>query len=68
VMFQVRDRYVRATAASHQAEVYKDSCVEFFFTPGPDVSKGYFNLEMTTPSHLAYYDSSDGRQDPRAVN
>jgi len=46
VIFRVEDRYVRAVAAKHQDTVCRDSCVEFFFTPGPDVSKGYFNLEM----------------------
>lgn len=46
VIFRVEDRYVRAVATKHQDPVCRDSCVEFFFTPGPDVSKGYFNLEM----------------------
>lgn len=46
VAFHVDDRYVRAVAAEHQGAVYEDSCVEFFFTPGDDVSVGYFNLEM----------------------
>ena len=46
VMFRVEDQYVRATAAAHQDSVCGDSCVEFFFTPGTDVKKGYFNLEM----------------------
>ncbi|MBN1490799.1 MAG: carbohydrate-binding family 9-like protein, partial [Phycisphaerae bacterium] len=46
VIFHVEDQYVRAVARQHQDMVCKDSCVEFFFTPGTDVSKGYFNLEM----------------------
>ena len=46
VIFRAKDRYIRAVAAKHQDPVCKDSCVEFFFTPGTDVSKGYFNLEM----------------------
>jgi hypothetical protein len=46
VIFRVADQYVRATAKKHQDMVCQDSCVEFFFTPGVDVSKGYFNLEM----------------------
>jgi hypothetical protein len=46
VMFRVEDRYVRAIATRHQENVCGDSCVEFFFSPGPDVSCGYFNLEM----------------------
>lgn len=46
VIFRVEDRYVRAVAARHQDSVCRDSCVEFFFTPGTDTSQGYFNLEM----------------------
>lgn len=46
VIFRVEDNYVRAVAEKHQGPVCRDSCVEFFFTPGTDVAKGYFNLEM----------------------
>lgn len=46
VIFRVEDQYVRAVAEKHQGPVCRDSCVEFFFTPGTDVKKGYFNLEM----------------------
>ncbi|MDA0839967.1 MAG: carbohydrate-binding family 9-like protein [Planctomycetota bacterium] len=46
VTFKVGDRYVRAVANHYQDSVCWDSCVEFFFTPGPDVSEGYFNLEV----------------------
>lgn len=46
VIFRVEDRYVRAVAPKHQGLVCRDSCVEFFFAPGTDVTKGYFNLEM----------------------
>jgi hypothetical protein len=46
VIFRVIDRYVRAVASGYQGEVWKDSCVEFFFTPSPDVATGYFNIEM----------------------
>lgn len=46
VIFRVKDRYVRCVTEQYQGSVYKDSCVEFFFTPAADVSLGYFNLEM----------------------
>jgi len=46
VIFRVEDRYVRAVAKTHQDAVCRDSCVEFFWAPGMDVKKGYFNLEM----------------------
>ena len=45
-IFRVEDRYVRAVAQKCQDKVYEDSCVEFFFTPGPDIGVGFFNLEM----------------------
>jgi hypothetical protein len=46
VIFRVEDRYVRCVTEQYQGSVYKDSCVEFFFTPATDISLGYFNLEM----------------------
>lgn len=46
VVFRVIDKFVRATATAYQGPVYKDSCVEFFFSPNPDITHGYFNLEV----------------------
>lgn len=46
VIFKVEDQFVRAVADTFQGPVYRDSCVEFFFTPGENLSEGYFNLEM----------------------
>lgn len=63
LMFRVEDRYVRSTAAAHQDNVYQDSCVEFFFTPGPDVSKGYFNLEMNCGGTLLFHFQKQPRKD-----
>lgn len=54
VIFRVEDRYVRAVAG-HQGNVCQDSCVEFFFTPGPDVSIGYFNLEMNCGGTMLFH-------------
>jgi hypothetical protein len=45
-IFRVDDRYICARAKSFQDRVCEDSCVEFFFTPGPDIAEGYFNLEV----------------------
>ena len=45
VIFRVEDKYVRAVAQGNHGKVWLDSCVEFFFTPGPDASVGYFNIE-----------------------
>ncbi|MFA5905568.1 MAG: carbohydrate-binding family 9-like protein [Desulfobacula sp.] len=55
VMFRVEDRYIRAVAKHHQDNVFEDSCVEFFFTPGPDVSMGYFNLEMNCGGTMLFH-------------
>jgi Carbohydrate-binding family 9 len=55
VMFRVQDQYVRAVAKHHQDNVFEDSCVEFFFTPGTDVSKGYFNLEMNCGGTMLFH-------------
>jgi len=46
VIFRVRDRYVRAAATDIHGEVWKDSCVEFFFAPYGKAGTSYFNLEV----------------------
>jgi hypothetical protein len=55
VKFRVEDRYVRSIVTTHQGSVCGDSCVEFFFTPGSDVSKGYFNLEMNGGGTMLFH-------------
>jgi len=55
IKFKVNDRYVKAVYANHQDPVYKDSCVEFFFTPGIDISEGYFNLEMNCIGTMLFH-------------
>ncbi len=45
VIFNVRDQYVRAVEKEINGKVWMDSCVEFFFSPGPDTDRGYFNFE-----------------------
>lgn len=62
VMFRVEDRYVRALAAEHQDSVCGDSCVEFFFTPGSDLSKGYFNFEMNCGGTILFHFHSEDRR------
>ncbi len=44
-IFRVEDNYIRAVAEDYHDPVCKDSCVEFFFTPGEDISAGYMNME-----------------------
>ena len=46
LIWKVEDKYVLAKRTKHQQDVWRDSCVEFFFTPGGDPKeRGYFNLE-----------------------
>ena len=45
VIFSVDDNYIKAVETETHGRVWEDSCVEFFFTPGPDTERGYFNLE-----------------------
>jgi len=63
LMFRVEDRYVRAVAAAHQDNVWEDSCVEFFFTPDSDLSKGYFNLEMNCGGTLVFHFQPGARKE-----
>jgi len=62
VVFRVEDRYVRAVAPRHQTAVYKDSCVEFFFTPGVEVADGYINVEINCGGTVGmYYQLAPGK-------
>ena len=68
VIFHVEDQYVLATAEKHQDAVCIDSCVEFFFTPGEDVSVGYFNLEMNCGGTMLMHFQRIPRKDSRPLN
>jgi hypothetical protein len=62
VIFRVKDHYVRAVAKETNGRVWEDSCVEFFFTPGPDVTLGYFNLEVNCKGiFLLQYHKNNGK-------
>ena len=67
VIFRVEDRYVRAVAAGLHGPVWEDSCVEFFFTPGTDLSHGYFNLEMNCGGVMLLRHQVVPRQNPIAL-
>ncbi len=63
VIFLVNDRYVRAVAKNINGKVFEDSCVEFFFTPGDDVKRGYFNLETNCKGIFLFeYHKGDGKE------
>ncbi len=68
LMFRVQDRYVRALARADQDRVYQDSCVEFFFTPGPDPDLGYFNLEMNCGGTILFHFQTLPRQNPVEIS
>jgi hypothetical protein len=68
VKFKVNDRYVKAVYSNHQDPVYKDSCVEFFFTPGGDISAGYFNLEMNCIGTMLFHHQKIPRKNAVSIN
>lgn len=46
VIFRVKDRYVRSITEKINGPVWKDSAVEFFFSPEANLPSNYFNLEI----------------------
>ena len=62
VIFRVEDRYVRAVQ-EHQGAVCRDSCVEFFFTPGTNPTAGYFNLETNCGGSMLFHHQTEPRGD-----
>lgn len=61
VIFRVKDHYIRAIAKETNGRVWEDSCVEFFFTPGTDIKRGYINLEVNCKGiYLMQYHKNDG--------
>jgi hypothetical protein len=67
VIFRVEDRYVKASYNKNQDPVYFDSCVEFFFTPGTDINKGYFNLEMNCGGTMMFHHQIEPRTDQTLI-
>jgi hypothetical protein len=55
VIFRVEDRYVLAATKERHGNVCQDSCVEFFFTPGTDLSAGYFNIEVNVGGTMLFH-------------
>lgn len=55
IIYQVEDCYVRAVAENYQDSVCKDSCVEFFFTPGTDLGLSYFNVEVNCGGTMLFW-------------
>ena len=55
--FKVKDQYVRAANIGYQANVCKDSCVEFFFKPKTE--SGYLNFEFSCGGSLLCFYITD---------
>jgi hypothetical protein len=55
LIFNVMDRYVRAVARRNQDPVCRDSCVEFFFTPGEGLGTSYFNIEINCGGTMLFW-------------
>jgi len=62
VIFRVEDRYVRAVAEEYQDAVCRDSCVEFFFTPGADLGLSYFNVEINCGGTMLFWWHPEGKK------
>ena len=68
VIFRVADRYVRAQVQNYQDDVFHDSCVELFFSPGAEVAQGYFNLEMNCGGTALFHHQTGRRENDVAVS
>jgi hypothetical protein len=61
-IFRAQDRYVRCVHTQFQDMVCKDSCVEVYFHPRPEL--GYLNLEMSGNGTLLSYYITDAERAP----
>ncbi len=62
VIFNVSDKYVKAVEKKTNGKVWLDSCVEFFFSPGPDIDRGYFNFEANCKGVFLFQYHTDNGQ------
>jgi len=60
VIFKVQDKYVKAVEKNTNGKICLDSCVEFFFSPGPDTDRGYFNFEANCKGVFLFEYHTDG--------
>jgi len=68
VIFHVEDQFVLAKSKNYQDEVFWDSCVEFFFTPGMDPLLGYFNLEVNCGGTALFHHQKGRRIEDTSVS
>lgn len=66
--YYVKEKHLRARETRTNGDVYKDSCVEFFISPG---EKNYYNFEFSCIgiTHLAYGPGRGNRKfvDPKII-
>lgn len=67
VIFRVKDKYVKSVHTENQDPVYTDSCVEFFFSPEENSSKGYFNLEMNCGGTMLFHHQTEPRKNQTPI-
>jgi hypothetical protein len=68
VIFRVQDFYVRAIETRMHGDVWKDSCVEFFFAPCSENPDYYFNLETNCCGVLLAQHNTGPRQNSRFLD
>ena len=68
VIFRVEDRYVRVVAEGYHGKVWEDSCVEFFLTPGDDISQGCFNVEINAGGTMLFNHQATRGQNVRRIS
>ena len=64
IIWRVEDQYVLAKRTKNQQDIWRDSCVEFFFTPGGDPKeRGFFNLETNCTGRKLFQAHVAGSKD-----
>jgi hypothetical protein len=62
VIFKVEDRYVRSVTTATNGPVWRDSAVEFFFSPEAAHPENYFNLEINCGGTLLMHFNDRSRK------
>lgn len=63
------EQNIRATVTEDNGPVCQDSCLEFFFSPCPEISNAYFNFEINPLGTLYVGFSADGtRKSSKAID
>lgn len=68
VFFSIQDKYVRACATQTHGEVWKDSCVEFFFAAELNKPESYFNIEINCCGILLAQHHTGPRENSRYLD